>query len=88
MTENALRSLSFFGLFCSIIFTFGSIFSFDLKIKFRKTKQKVITLVATTLKALFPVAKTNGAFSGCMLYAGNIDCPFRNILTHISPICI
>ena len=41
-------------------------------LKFRKTKQKVVALVATTLKALLAVAKTNGRLSGREFYAGNV----------------
>ena len=58
---------------------------FIFGIKFRKTKQIVVTFVATTLKALFSVAKTNSGFSGRKFYAGNIYYPFLNILTHIFP---
>ena len=55
-------------------------------LKFRKTKQKVVALVATTLKALFSVAKTNGRLSGRKLYTGNIDYLFWNIIVHIYPL--
>ena len=61
MTENTLRSLSFL-IFYSILFVCSDIFLFDLNIKFRETKQKVITLVATTLKTLIAIAKANGRF--------------------------
>ena len=37
-----------------------------------ETKQKVVTFVATTFKALLSVAKTNGRLSGGKFYAGNI----------------
>ena len=42
-------------------------------IKFGKTKQIVVALVATTLKALLSVAKTNGRLAGYKFYTGNID---------------
>ena len=54
-------------------------------LKFGKTKQIVVTFVATTLKTLFSVAKTNVRLSGCQLYAGNIDYFLLNVLAHISP---
>ena len=73
MTENTLHSLSFFCLFCTIFFPHRNIFFFAFWIKFGETKQKVVALVATTLKALLSIAKTNGRFSGHKFYAGNID---------------
>ena len=85
MTENALHSLSFFKLLCSIIFTFSSIFSFDLNIKFRKTKQKVITLVAATLKTLLAVAKANGRFSRRKLNVSNVYDLSLSVLIHMLP---
>ena len=54
-------------------------------IKFRKTKQMVVTFVATALKALLSVAKTNGRLPGHKLYAGNIHYFLLNVLAHISP---
>ena len=57
-----------------------------LGIKFRETKQIVVAFVATTLKALFSVAKTNGRLSGYKFYTDNIYYPFLNILAHISPL--
>ena len=53
-------------------------------IKFGKAKQITVTFVATTLKALLSVAKTNGRLSGRKLYTGNIYYTF-SILVHISP---
>ena len=85
MTENALHSLSFFGLFCSIIFTFSNILSFDLNIKFWETKQKVITLVATTIKTLTAVAKANGRFFRRKLNTGNVYDLALSILIHMLP---
>ena len=38
----------------------------------RKTKQKIIALVTTTLKTVLAITKTNGRVSGHKLYAGNI----------------
>ena len=84
MTENTFYSLSFF-LFYSIIFTFSNFFFFDLNIKFGKTKQKVITLVATTLKSLLAVTKTNGRFSLRKLNTCNVYTLFLNIFIHIFP---
>ena len=52
-------------------------------IKFRKTNKIVVTFIATTLKALFSVAKTNGRVSRREFYASNIDNLFWNILAHI-----
>ena len=63
----------------------SNIFFFAFWIKFGKTKQIVVALVATTLKAQLSVAKTNIRLSGHKLYAGTIDYPFLNILVHISP---
>ena len=45
---------------------------FAFWIKFGKTKQKVVALVATALKALLSVTKTNVRLSGRKFYAGNI----------------
>ena len=69
-------------------FILNNIFFFVFWIKFRKTKQTVVTLVATTLKSLFSIAKTNGRFSGREFYTNNINNLFWNILAHISPINI
>ena len=83
--ETILRSL----LFCTIIkykLFFSNISFFVFWIKFRKTKQIVVTFVATTLKVLLSVAKTNGRLSGRELYAGNIDYLFWNIVVHIYPL--
>ena len=68
-----------------MIFTCSNVFFFDSNIKFGKTKQKVITLVATTLKTLLAVAKANGRFSRRELNAGNVYDLFWNVLVHISP---
>ena len=48
-------------------------FFFVFQIKFGKTKQIVVALVATTLKALLSVAKTNSRLSGRKFYACNIN---------------
>ena len=56
-----------------------------LGIKFRETKQIVVTFVATALKALLSVSKANRRLSGHKLYAGNIYQLLSNFLTHISP---
>ena len=82
MTENSLRSLSFL-LFCRIIFTFGNIFFFDLNIKFGKTKQKVITLVATTFKTSLAIPKASGRFSQRKFNTANAYDLFLNVLIHI-----
>ena len=82
MTENSLRSLSFL-LFCRIIFTFGNIFFFDLNIKFGKTKQKVITLVATTFKTSLAIPKTSGRFFRRKFNTANVYDLFLNVLIHI-----
>ena len=65
------------------IFTYSNLFFFDFNIKFRKTIHEVITLVATTLKALLAVSKTNGRLSRREFYAGNVYYLFLNILIHI-----
>ena len=58
-------------------------------IKSRKTKQKVVALVATAFKTLFSVSKTNVGFPGRQHDAGYIDDLFWNSFTHIiSPISI
>ena len=74
----------FFGINLSL----SNIFFFDLIIKLRETKQKVITLVTTTLKPLFAVTKANGGFSRCKFNATNIYDFFLNLLAHISSIHI
>ena len=82
-------SLTLFALPTMVyIFIFSYIFFFDLNIKFGKTKQKVITLVATTLKTLLAVTKTNGRVSRRKLNTGNVHDLFLNVLVHISPISI
>ena len=83
------RFLTFFALLCDYqTETFSSFSSAIFSalffwIKFRKTKQIVVALVATTFKTLLSVAKTNGRLSGRKFYAGNIDNLFRNMLAHI-----
>ncbi len=62
------------GGFLLILLLFG--------IKFGKTKQIIVALVATTFKASLSVAKTNIRLSGHKLYAGNIYHLFGNIFTH------
>ena len=74
-----------FFVFLGIILIHVNILQHAFWSKFRKTKQKVVALVATALKALFTISQTNGRLSGCQLYAGNINYPFLNIFTHISP---
>ncbi len=69
----------------NINFILSSIFFFVFWIKFGKTKQKIVALVATTFEALVSVAKTNCWLSGCEFYAGNIDNLFGNMLAHIYP---
>ena len=86
--DREIYILCRFLLFCSIIFTFSNIFFFNLNIKFGKTKQKVITLVATTLKTLLTVSQANGRSSRRKLNTGNIYDLFLTILVHISPISI
>jgi ABC-type transport system involved in cytochrome c biogenesis permease component len=54
------------------------IFFFVISISFGKTKQKVIALVATAIKIMLAVAKTNVRLSGREFYAGNIDNLFWN----------
>ena len=88
MTENTLYSLSFFLLFFSVIFTLNNIFFYDLSIKFGKAKQKIITLVATTLKILLAVTKANVRGSRCKLNTGNVCDLFLNVFVHISPVSI
>ena len=68
ITKNRLTVVSLFLLLSVHI----NIFFFDFYIKFGKTKQIIIALVATAFKALFSVAKASVRFSGCKLYAGNI----------------
>ena len=53
-----------------------------------KTKQKIITFIATTFKFLLSVAKTNVRLSGRELYAGNIYYLFGNIIVHTSSVSI
>ena len=83
-----LYTLCHFLLFFGIILTWSNIFFFDLIIKLRKPKQKVITLVTTTLKPLFAVTKANGGVSRCKFNAGNIYDFFLNLLAHIFSIHI
>ena len=47
-------------------------FFFVYQIKFGKTKQIIVALVTTTLKALLAVSETNGRLSGSEFYAGNV----------------
>ena len=56
--------------------------SFLIWIKFGKTMQKVVALIATTFKPLLSVAKTNGRLSGRKLHAANVYHLFGNNLTH------
>ena len=72
-------------LFCSIIFTCSNTFFFDLGIKFGKTKQIVVALIATALKAPLTVTKANRRSSRCKLNIGNIYDFFINIFTHVFP---
>ena len=88
MTENTLHSLSFFDYFVVLSLLAAIFFFFDLNIKLGKTKQKVITLVATTLKILLAVTKANGRVSRRKLNTGNVYDLFLNVLVHISPISI
>ena len=61
----------------------GTVSCFSLfLIEFGKTKQIVVTLVATAFKAMLPVAKTNGRLFGRELYAGNIYYLFENLFIH------
>ena len=53
---------------------------------FMKTKQIIVAFVATTLKPLLSVAKTNGRFSRSKLYTADIYYFFQNIITHILPL--
>ena len=88
MTENALNSLSFFFLFCNIIFTHHNIFFIAFSSKNRKTKQIIITFITTTLKTLLSVAKAKGRLSWHKFDTGNVCYLFLNTLPHISPISI
>ena len=63
-------------------FVFGNLFLLVFGIRFGKTKQVIITFVATTIKALLAVAKTSDRLSGCKLYTGYIHHGFW-IFTHI-----
>lgn len=88
MTENILHSLLFFDYFVVLSLLAAIFFFFDFNIKLGKTKQKVITLVATTLKTLLAVTKANGRASRRKLNTGNVYDLFLNVLVHISPISI
>ncbi len=75
------------GLF--IMQLFINVFFFTLWNKFGETRQKVVALIATTLKAPLSVAKASGRISGRKFYTGNINYIFLNILAHInSPVSI
>jgi len=67
-----LPKLSLYFLLCESFF-------FVFFIEFGETKQEEIAFVATTLKALLSVAKTNGRFSGRQLDAGYIRFLFLNV---------
>ena len=69
----------------NINFILRNISFFIFGVEISKTKQIVVALVATTLKALLAVAKTNGRLSGREFYAGNVYYLFFNIFIHISP---
>ena len=79
------------GVQCRLCFCpYGSVMcsvivSVCLCIKFRKTKQKVVALVATAFKAMLSVAKTSVGLSRRKLYTGNINYLFWNIVVHSSP---
>ena len=62
--EELLKFLVLFIQTSNINFILSNIFFFVFLIKFRKTKQIVVALIAATLKALLSVAKTNGRLSG------------------------
>ena len=51
---------------------------------FRKTKQKIVALVAAAFKALLSVAQAEGGLAGRKLCAGNVYCPFWYALVHSS----
>lgn len=76
LTSTRFPILSFFLGFYSV-FIFG--------LKFRVTKQIIVAFVATALKALLPVAKTNGRLSGSKLYSGNVYYLFLTLFTHNIP---
>ena len=59
------------------------IFFFAFRIKPWETKQIVVAFIATTLKTLLSVSKTNVRLSGRKFCSGNIDNLFWNIFTHI-----
>ena len=94
LTFNRIRYLptdgkkTFFVRLSTTNFLLDNRFFFAFWLKFRKTKQRVVTFIATALKTLLSVAKTNGRLSGRKFYAGNIVHFFWNILAHISPIHI
>ena len=69
----------------SIRFILNNVFFLVFLIKFREANQIVFTFVATALKALFSIAKTNARLSGCKLYTGDI---YFNFFTHIFSNCI
>ena len=81
MAKNFNNSSPFY----TITITLNNALFFVLWSKFRITKQIVVTFVATTLKSLLSVSKTNDGFSRRKLYSSNIYYPFWNILAHISP---
>ena len=60
--QSSIMNLTLSGIVC---FLFG--------IKFRKTNQIVVALVAATFKTLLSVAKTNVRVSGRKFNSGNID---------------
>ena len=61
---------------------FVGLIRFVILIKFKVTKQIVVTFIATAFKTLLSVTGTNGTLSGREFYAGNIYHLFGNILTH------
>ena len=63
----------------------GGLFYFIFRIILGKTKKIIVTFIATTLKTLLSVTKTNSRLSGHKFYAGNVYYLFLNILAHISP---
>ena len=82
--ENGEDFSNVFAIFIAMInFILNNILF--LGIKFRETKQIVVTFVATALKALLSVSKANRRLSGHKLYTGNIYQLLSNFLTHISP---
>ena len=67
-----------------VLFSFVNDLLIDFDIVFRKTKQKIITFIATALISLLSVAKTNCGLSRSKLHTRDVNYLFSIIFFHTS----